>query len=117
MSNRTDSQQPSTSNTLDNQASEDSKKEPAATVIERAKDVAERLERTAEERVQRTGKKLLDAMQAQPRTATLAAGGAAFALASAVGAAEVAVAAAGAYAAYRWLRRSRADSDKEPRAA
>jgi hypothetical protein len=67
------------------------------------KDKAVRWEHRAEESMQQTTQRLVHALSERPRMTVLAAGGAAFALASAIGAAEVAVAAAGAYAAYRWL--------------
>lgn len=77
---------------------------------ERAKDAAQRtvsraeeLEHKAQEKVEETGRKVVDALRHRRGLGAIAAGGAAFALASAIGAAEVAVAAAGAYAAYRWL--------------
>lgn len=69
-----------------------------------AKERAMDLERRVEEVVKTTTKKLVHVIHERPGASAAVAGGAAFALAATVGAAEVAVAAACAYAAYRWLR-------------
>jgi hypothetical protein len=71
-----------------------------------AKDRAMHLERRAEEKMEAAARRVVDALRGRPGLTSVAVGGAAFALASAIGAAEVAVAAGGAYAAYRWLSSS-----------
>ena len=76
----------------------------------RAKDIAERakrrageLERKAERKAEAAGRKAVAAMRRHPKAGAVAVAGAAFGLASLVGAAQVAIALASGYAAYRWL--------------
>ena len=76
----------------------------------RAKDTAERakrrageLERTAERKAEEAGKKAVEALRRHPKAGAVAVAGVAFGLASMVGAAQVAIALASGYAAYRWL--------------